>query len=75
MRELDEELQGLGYRYSITTANDQHRSSAGGPDDLMGQPISSLQRAIRNTIIIGVKSAVSRSSENNSSEPKSSEQP
>ena len=47
---------------SITTTGEQHRGSA-GPDDMMGQPISSLQRAIRNTIVGCVKSAVSRQSD------------
>lgn len=62
MKDIDEELKGAGVRYSITTTGEQHRGSA-GPDDMMGQPISSLQRAIRNTIVGCVKSAVSRQSD------------
>lgn len=59
----DEELKDLGVRYSITTSNENRKNSAANSDGMTGQPISSLQRAIRNTIIGGVKSSISRQSD------------
>ena len=61
LRDLDEEIAKMGVRLSITTSNDPHRNSVG--EEYMGQPISSLQRAIRNTIIGGVRTAASRQSD------------
>ena len=48
---------------SITTSNENRKNSAANSDGMTGQPISSLQRAIRNTIIGGVKSSISRQSD------------
>lgn len=52
-----------GMNPSITTSNENRKNSAANSDGMTGQPISSLQRAIRNTIIGGVKSSISRQSD------------
>lgn len=50
-----------GISPSITTSGDPRKNSSSSGDlgGITGQPISSLQRAIRNTIIGGVKSSIS----------------
>jgi len=50
-----------GKNPSITTSGDPRKnsSSSGEHIGMTGQPISSLYRAIRNTIIGGVKSSIS----------------
>jgi len=62
MSAFEDELASLGMsRFSITTSGDPRKNSSSSGDlaGITGQPISSLQRAIRNTIIGGVKSSIS----------------
>ena len=52
-----------GKNPSITTSIEPRKNSAPSSEGITGQPISSLQRAIRNTIIGGVKTSISRHSD------------